>query len=40
MDLEDLLKSLFVGFLLFCLYAAIYESLKPRVPLLAQTVRL
>lgn len=40
MDLEDLAKSIFVGFLLFCLYAAIYEHAKKRVPLLAQTVGL
>lgn len=40
MDLEDVLVSVFVGFLLWCLYASMYERLKSKAPLLQTTVKL
>lgn len=38
MDAEEILAHVFVGFLLFCLYAAIYTRVKKRVPLIGTTV--
>lgn len=40
MDFEEIVVYIIVGFLLWCLYASMYEYLNPKVPLLKSTVKL